>query len=395
MHVLCLLRVDVWQAAAPAYAQATLSLWSDLLFNGHLVDASPSSGGMPSPNLSEDCGYSFCDKQSIDPGQSWWYPELLRQYWPKPTTYRVWGGHGQDLVIMTRKHEARGQYVIVGSIQPQSNIVGNTPLNVTACIVLEGTQLNFTVRRQGSVYLYSPSTAVVTSSAVAAPPSFVQLDGWHEHTHFSWWSSDFILEAELFEGFTPSHAAATLTRMEQSIVHTELPSWQVGDTSIDLTQARAYISLGGGDNRRQHNGGSFAYVVEPRQVSRSELTEVGASGRSYRVELVMRLAPSPAQPELARPSSPQACVVVRLARKLGTNGTTEVDKEEDVGVACVDGDSASSSSLWQRVVVKASDDAAVLLRLETAHKHQVLLEGLSAAAVHVDQLRLVQMSEER
>ena len=135
MHVLCLLRVDVWQAAAPAYAQATLSLWSDLLFNGHLVDASPSSGGMPSPNLSEDCGYSFCDKQSIDPGQSWWYPELLRQYWPKPTTYRVWGGHGQDLVIMTRKHEARGQYVIVGSIQPQSNIVGNTPLNVTACIV--------------------------------------------------------------------------------------------------------------------------------------------------------------------------------------------------------------------------------------------------------------------
>ena len=50
----------VWQAAAPAYAQATLSLWSDLLFNGHLVDPPVGDGGMPSPAVAEDCGYKGC-----------------------------------------------------------------------------------------------------------------------------------------------------------------------------------------------------------------------------------------------------------------------------------------------------------------------------------------------
>ena len=42
------------------YAQATLSLWSDLLFNGHLVDPPVDDGGMPSPAVAEDCGYKGC-----------------------------------------------------------------------------------------------------------------------------------------------------------------------------------------------------------------------------------------------------------------------------------------------------------------------------------------------
>ena len=58
---------------------------------------------------------------------------------------------------MARKHETRDQYVIIGTIQPQSNVLGNTPLNVTASIMLDGVSLNITVRRQGSVYLYSPA----------------------------------------------------------------------------------------------------------------------------------------------------------------------------------------------------------------------------------------------
>lgn len=28
----------------------------------------------------------------------------------------------------------------------------------------------------------------------AAPPSFVQLDGWHEASHVSWWGHDFALD---------------------------------------------------------------------------------------------------------------------------------------------------------------------------------------------------------
>jgi hypothetical protein len=177
----------VWQAAAPAYAQATLTLWSDLLFQGHLVDASPEAGGMPSPALAENCGFAFCDKQSVDPGQSWWYPELLMRSWPQPKTYRLWAG-SQDLIVVVRKHDSRAQFVVVASIQPQSNVEGNTPLSVQASIMLEGQQLNFTARRQGSVYLYQPA-------GKTSPPSFVQLDGWHEHTHFSWWTNDFVIEA--------------------------------------------------------------------------------------------------------------------------------------------------------------------------------------------------------
>jgi hypothetical protein len=68
----------VWQAAAPAYAQATLSLWSDLLFNGHLVNPAFAEGGMPSPAIGESCGFkdwqspNGCDVQTKQPGQSWW-----------------------------------------------------------------------------------------------------------------------------------------------------------------------------------------------------------------------------------------------------------------------------------------------------------------------------------
>ena len=67
----------VWQAAAPAYAQATLSLWSELLFDGHLVDAAPADGGMPSPAVAESCGFKGCGMQTKEPGQSWWYAFIV------------------------------------------------------------------------------------------------------------------------------------------------------------------------------------------------------------------------------------------------------------------------------------------------------------------------------
>jgi hypothetical protein len=175
---------------------------------------------------------------------------------------------------MARKHETRDQYVIIGTIQPQSNVLGNTPLNVTASIMLDGVSLNITVRRQGSVYLYSP--AGITgggggsgdeTALAAAPPQFVQLDGWHEASHFSWWSHDFTVEAELHTAFQPADAMGAATNM----VKTEVPAWRVGDTSYDLTQARAFVSLG---ETGPSVASSFAYEVEPRPVSRSELTEV-------------------------------------------------------------------------------------------------------------------------
>ena len=376
---------SVWQAAAPAYAQATLSLWSELLFDGHLVDAPPESGGMPSPSLSQSCGYSFCDYQPLAPGQSWWYPQLTEQYWPEPKTYRLWGGHGQGLVIVARKHETRNQFVLVGTVQPQSNVVGNAPLNVTATIMLEGVRLTFTVRRQGSVYLYSPSSSgalvQVDPQAEVAPPSFVQLDGWHESSHFSWWSNDFEIEAELHTAFQPSDALA-------GTVQTELRAWREGDCTHDFTTARAFVSLGGTDTgtlARQ----SFAYEFEPRAVSRNELIERTADFRTYRLEIVMRRKRSAFKPSAAnssvQPTAPadRGCVVLRLEAvntSESASGTTSSGTRMHTAVACVEG------SEWQNVRVENPH------RLETARAHRLVMEVASANdAVDVDKLRLVEV----
>jgi hypothetical protein len=97
-------------------------------------------------------------------------------------------------------------------------------------ISLAGQQLHFTVRRQGSVFVFCPTPSAAqaaantsahaqakTTAQTAAQaeanspqrstpqlpqlPTFVQLDGWHEASHPSWWRPDFVFEAELHDGF--------------------------------------------------------------------------------------------------------------------------------------------------------------------------------------------------
>ena len=339
----------VWQAAAPAYAQATLSLWSELLFHGHLVDAAPTQGGLPSPPIALDCDYKFCDVQDKDPGQSWWHPRLLERNWPRPRTYRLASGHGQDLVVVARKHDTRAQFVLVGSIQPQSNVVDNTPLNVTASIELEGRRLSFTVRRQGSVYLYQPS-------ALGVAPSFVQLDGWHEATHFSWWSRDFVFEAELHHAFSPSDAYGRARR-----VHTD--GWRAGNRSLDFTGAQSFVSLSANDQ-------PLVYIFEPRPVSRGLLTERRTAFRRYHVHLLMRHPGG---------TDSQACVEVRLIPHEG--------EARRVGMGCVR--ALDAEGVWQRVKI---EDAVV--RVKTSQRHRlVVTRRQSTHAVYLDKLWLVEITE--
>ena len=282
---------------------------------------------------------------------------------------------------MARKHEARPQYVIVGTIQPQSNALGNTPLNVTASIMLEGVQLNFTARRQGSVYLYSPATGSGDGGA-AAPPSFVQLDGWHEASHFSWWSHDFTFEAELHTEFQPADAVRgeALAGDMSRAVQTEVHSWRAGDICHDLTQTRSFVSLradSGGDESESSSSSapvSFAYDFEPRPVSRSLFTEVNAAFRSYRVELVMRRGRAGA--------GTKACVGLHLA---ATTADTEII--DDIGVACANGFE------WESTGVSGGGDG--VLRLGTGKVHRLVVRGVGGSAnVDIDQLKLVQVSEE-
>ena len=113
-------------------------------------------------------------------------------------------------------------------------------------------------------------------------------------------------------------------------------------------------------------------------MSRSELTEVTAAFRSYRVELVMRRGEASAPP-----SSSKACVSLHLAAAATTGATKLISA---VGEACVDGFE------WERTSVSGGGG---LLRLETGKLHRLVVRAVAGSAtVDMDQLKLVQMTQE-
>ena len=75
-------------------------------------------------------------------------------------------------------------------------------------------------------------------------------------------------------------------------VETEVPGWRAGDTSIDLTQARSFVTVGwrgvtGVGNALHGSGsvvhGSYNYLFEPRQVQRGVAMKVEVSSFSLYV----------------------------------------------------------------------------------------------------------------
>ncbi len=156
----------VWQATIPTYAQAVTSQYEDLLRNGDLLPGDkPNNYGNPTSP-----GYSFE------------------------------AGDARKLVV-ARKNRTSNIYAITGTIQPNSNMAGNTELENDATINLNGNKIQFKIRRQGSTYIYDNSNP--------SAPVFYQLDGWHEATHPYNWSKDFNLEAELMENNSTSFKIAT------------------------------------------------------------------------------------------------------------------------------------------------------------------------------------------
>jgi hypothetical protein len=171
-------------------------------------------------------------------------------------------------------------------------------------------------------------------------------------------------------------------------VHTAIASWRPGERSHDLSEARAFVSVG------KSFGSQFAYEVEPRPVSRGQLTEVTTSVRSYRVALVMRqaddLEPSHA-PRGDEDDKVSACVIMRWS-PLGNESAADA---RVIGKACVSepARAAADARSWSTVDLQ-KDGVTALLRLQTAQVHRLTIEGASSAAmVHVDQLRLVQVDD--
>ncbi len=156
-----------WQAAIPSYAQALASRYELLLRHGQVMN-----GDVPA--------------YTSNPG--------------KPG-YAFWAGD-QRKIVVARKHNTLAQYAITGTIQPSTSMVGGAENTSLATITLDGQQLKFYVRRQGSTYIYDNTDA--------ANPVFYQIDEWHEKTHPSYWSKDFTIEAELYDNTNATYSLKTV-----------------------------------------------------------------------------------------------------------------------------------------------------------------------------------------
>lgn len=144
----------VWMLTTPSYAQAIVSRYEDIFRNGDIL-----AGNYPLVSDIKNSEYQFT----------------------------FYAGNNNILVGVRKKGN---RYAICGNVNPLSNKVGNAPLTDVATIQLEGQELTFEVRRQGSCYVYDKSTN---------PPVFYQLDAWHEVSHPYYWSPNFVFEGELYD----------------------------------------------------------------------------------------------------------------------------------------------------------------------------------------------------
>ncbi len=136
----------IYQAAMPAYAQAIASQVWAFLDKGILLE----------DPLSKEARMPF-----------------------------AFAASASNHLVLVRKLDKK--YLIYGTVQPSSNYKGNTVLEATTSIKLEGKKISFNIRRQGSMYVLDLS---------ADQPVFYQIDGWHQYEHPYYWSKSIEVEAE-------------------------------------------------------------------------------------------------------------------------------------------------------------------------------------------------------
>lgn len=136
----------IYQVAMPVYAQETAARAFEFISKGTLLD----------PQKGKDRAYTF----RLD-------------------------GQKENQLIMARQLGKR--YLIYGSVQPNSNLMGNGQIEESTSIRIGNQTIRFNIRRQGSVYVLDLS---------GASPVFYQLDGWHQYEHPYFWKQDFEIEAE-------------------------------------------------------------------------------------------------------------------------------------------------------------------------------------------------------
>jgi hypothetical protein len=231
-----------------------------VLYQGELLH-----GDMPIPRL-ENC---FVIEPGSDPQQWVTRQGMENCSGPLPqnpfVSYRFWAG-SQQVAVMSRA--LGGKYVVAGTVQPQSN-VDPAPFSVNANVTLPFGTVTLEFRRQGSVYIIEK-----TDVESARPRSVVQLDGWHESSHFSRWSKDIAVEGELHD----DHAQAAAQHC--TTVHTELSA--EATHSLDFTASTTFV--------RVQAGAWVAFTVHPRPLGIDASGEVSpfVAVRRYNVRVRAR-----------------------------------------------------------------------------------------------------------
>lgn len=154
----------IWEMAYPAYSQAILSRYESFFRHSYVMD-----GDVPADWAGGGVGYNFYA-----------------------------GDIGRLTVV--RKYTGANKYIISSNINTNVNIYGNSPDSALATITLDGSSVSFYTRRQGSVYYYDNSVS---------PPIFYQMDGWHENTFPSLWSTNFYFEAENYDSSSTGVTVST------------------------------------------------------------------------------------------------------------------------------------------------------------------------------------------
>ena len=179
-----------WQTVMPVYAQAIASRYEEYLKNGILLNG--------------DVPRYFLSSTTLSPNN------------PK---YLFYTGDTRQLVTV-RQLKGTSKYVITTAQMVDANTVGNAPMSSYGKFKLGADSLWVEFRRQGSVYIYDATSAT--------DRVFYQLDGWHQYEHPERWSSDFNIEAELFDN-QPGTAA----------IKTERPN---GTATGDYRNFTAYVT---------------------------------------------------------------------------------------------------------------------------------------------------------
>lgn len=138
-----------YQVAMPSYAQAIRTLVPEFFTKGTLLNPQR-------PNIKTDIPFCFT------------------------------GTAANDLILVRK---LRNQFLIYGSIQPNSNLQGNAPLERSTRFKLENKTIELTLKRQGVFYVVDFSNSV---------PTIRQLDAWHQFEHPYYWSENIMEEAVNF-----------------------------------------------------------------------------------------------------------------------------------------------------------------------------------------------------